>query len=584
LYLNAFILNDQFQIKAEYNSNEYSQMLIAQFLESYEAVLKGFLTETYLRDIKLSTASQVELLDSFNQTDLDYDDTQTIVSLFVKQAKATPQNIAVVYKDRKYTYAEVDDISNRIAAFIRTKDLQLEDVVSVLIPRCEWMAIASLGVLKAGCAYQPLDPSYPKERLNFMMQDANAKLLIADEELQPIVDEYKGDVLLTKDIPQLPEAACPDVALTPNNLFILLYTSGSTGIPKGCQLIHANLVAFCHWFQQFYDLREENRVAAYASYGFDACMMDLYPTLTCGAAVHIIPEEIRLDLIALNDYFEQNQISHSFMTTQVGYQFATSIENHSLKYLSTGGEKLASLTPPVGYKFLNVYGPTECTVFITCFLVDKKMKEIPIGKPLDNMRLYIVDAQSNRLPIGAAGELWVAGPQVSRGYLNRPEKTAEVYITNPFTSEEKYSRVYRTGDIVRYLPDGNIQFVGRRDGQVKIRGFRIELKEVESIIREFPGIKDATVQAFDEDGGGKFIAAYIVSDQQIDIEALNQFILDEKPPYMVPAVTMQIDSIPLNQNQKVNKRALPKPEKTAAKSEITEQIPMNVLEQEIHNI
>ncbi|MBQ4175619.1 MAG: non-ribosomal peptide synthetase, partial [Prevotella sp.] len=510
--------------------------------------------------------------------------TQTIVSLFVKQAKATPQNIAVVYKERKYTYAEVDDISNRIAAFIRTKDLQLEDVVSVLIPRCEWMAIASLGVLKAGCAYQPLDPSYPKERLNFMMQDANAKLLIADEELQPIVDEYKGDVLLTKDIPQLPEAACPDVALTPNNLFILLYTSGSTGIPKGCQLIHANLVAFCHWFQQFYDLREENRVAAYASYGFDACMMDLYPTLTCGAAVHIIPEEIRLDLIALNDYFEQNQISHSFMTTQVGYQFATSIENHSLKYLSTGGEKLASLTPPVGYKFLNVYGPTECTVFITCFLVDKKMKEIPIGKPLDNMRLYIVDAQSNRLPIGAAGELWVAGPQVSRGYLNRPEKTAEVYITNPFTSEEKYSRVYRTGDIVRYLPDGNIQFVGRRDGQVKIRGFRIELKEVESIIREFPGIKDATVQAFDEDGGGKFIAAYIVSDQQIDIEALNQFILDEKPPYMVPAVTMQIDSIPLNQNQKVNKRALPKPEKTAAKSEITEQIPMNVLEQEIHDI
>ncbi|MBQ5578565.1 MAG: AMP-binding protein, partial [Prevotella sp.] len=435
LYLKAFILNDQFQIKAEYNSNEYSQMLIAQFLESYEAVLKGFLTETYLRDIKLSTTSQVELLDSFNQTDLDYDDTQTIVSLFVKQAKATPQNIAVVYKDRKYTYAEVDDISNRIAAFIRTKDLQLEDVVSVLIPRCEWMAIASLGVLKAGCAYQPLDPSYPKERLNFMMQDANAKLLIADEELQPIVDEYKGDVLLTKDIPQLPEAACPDVALTPNNLFILLYTSGSTGIPKGCQLIHANLVAFCHWFQQFYDLREENRVAAYASYGFDACMMDLYPTLTCGAAVHIIPEEIRLDLIALNDYFEQNQISHSFMTTQVGYQFATSIENHSLKYLSTGGEKLASLTPPVGYKFLNVYGPTECTVFITCFLVDKKMKEIPIGKPLDNMRLYIVDAQSNRLPIGAAGELWVAGPQVSRGYLNRPEKTAEVYITNPFTSE-----------------------------------------------------------------------------------------------------------------------------------------------------
>ena len=584
LYLKAFILNGKYQIKAEYHSNEYSKDIIAQFLESYEAVIEGFLTQSLLGDISLSTSSQVETLDGFNQNDVDYDDTQSIVSLFTRQAKATPQNIAVVYKDKKYTYAEVDAISDHIAAYIADKGLQAEDVVSVLIPRCEWMPIASLGVLKAGCAYQPLDPSYPKERLNFMMKDANAKMLIADEELRPIVDEYTGNVLFTKDIPQLSNTTQPASLPTPESLFILLYTSGSTGVPKGCQLTHGNLVAFCDWYHRYYNLQAEHKVAAYASYGFDACMMDMYPALTCGASVYIIPEEIRLDLIALNDYFEQNQITHSFMTTQVGYQFTTSIENHSLKYLSTGGEKLASLTPPTGYQFFNVYGPTECTIFTTIYLVNKKMKEIPIGKPLDNMRLYVVDTQGHRLPIGAAGELWVSGPQVSRGYLNRPEKTQEVYIANPFTSDEKYSRVYRTGDIVRYLPDGNIQFVGRRDGQVKIRGFRIELKEIESIIREFPGIKDATVQAFDEDGGGKFIAAYIVSDEQIDIEALNQFIMDEKPPYMVPAVTMQIDAIPLNQNQKVNKRALPKPEKSAKKSEMVEQIPMNVLEQELHNI
>ena len=201
------------------------------------------------------------------------------------------------------------------------------------------------------------------------------------------------------------------------------------------------------------------------------------------------------------------------------------------------------------------------------------------------MRLYVVDPQGHRLPIGAAGELWISGPQVSRGYLNRPDKTTEAYITNPFTDDAKYARVYRSGDIVRYLPSGDIQFVGRRDGQVKIRGFRIELKEVEAIIREFPGIKDATVQAFDEEGGagGKFIAAYIVSDQQIDIEALNNFILDEKPPYMVPAVTMQIDAIPLNQNQKVNKKALPKPEKKAAMVEESN-VPMNLLEEELHTM
>ena len=212
------------------------------------------------------------------------------------------------------------------------------------------------------------------------------------------------------------------------------------------------------------------------------------------------------------------------------------------------------------------------------------MKEIPIGKAPKNVRLYIVDPQGHRLPVGAAGELWAAGPQVSRGYLNRPEKTAEVFISNPFTTEEKYSRVYRTGDIVRFLPSGDIQFVGRRDGQVKIRGFRIELKEVESIIREFPGIKDATVQAFEEEGGGKFIAAYVVSDNPVDIDALNNFIMDEKPPYMVPAVTMQIDAIPLNQNQKVNKRALPKPEKKASAATEAVNVPMNVLEEELHQL
>ena len=593
LCLMAYNAGNQYYLRAEYNSSEYSEELISQFMESYEATLEGFLSETNLRDINICTKSQCAVLDSFNQTDVDYDTTQTIVSLFCQQVKATPNNIAVVYKDKQYTYAQVDEISNRIAAFVSEKvkvnrEKCAEAVVSVLINRSEWMVIASLGVLKAGCAYQPLDPSYPKERLNFMMQDAGAKLLIADEDLRDIVDEYKGDVLLTKDIKQLSTLNSQLSTINPQDLFILLYTSGSTGVPKGCQLTHGNLVAFCHWYQRYYALKSEHKVAAYASYGFDACMMDLYPALTCGATVCIVPEELRLDLVALNDYFERENITHSFMTTQVGYQFATSFENHSLKHLSVGGEKLATLTPPQNYSFHNGYGPTECTIFTTTYLVDKRLKDIPIGKALDNMRLYVVDPRGRCLPVGAAGELWISGPQVSRGYLNRPEKTAEVFIDNPFAGEsgnsEKYSRVYRTGDIVRYLPSGDIQFVGRKDGQVKIRGFRIELKEVEAVIREFPGIKDATVQAFDEEGGGKFIAAYIVSDEQIDIEALNNFILDQKPPYMVPAVTMQIDTIPLNQNQKVNKKALPKPEKKAAEVEVETNVPMNVLEKEIHSI
>ena len=584
LCLMVFTVGNQYHLKAEYKSNEYSEALISQFMESYEAVLEGFLSEANLRDITITTASQVELLDSFNQNDVPYDTTQTIVTLFRQQAKATPDNIAVVFKDKRLTYAEVDQMSDRIAGYIASKGLGEEDVVSVLISRSEWMVVASLGVQKAGCAYQPLDPTYPKERLNFMMQDANAKLLIADEELRAIVDEYQGDVILTKELAALPEATTLPDGPKPSSLFIMLYTSGSTGVPKGCQLTNGNLVAFIHWYHRYFDMKASDKVTAYASYGFDANMYDMYPALTCGATVYIIPEEMRLDLIALNDYFEKEHITNAFMTTQVAYQFATSIENHSLKHLSTGGEKLASLTPPKGYKMHNAYGPTETTILETCYQVDRKMKNIPIGKSVDNMRLYIVDTQGHRLPVGAAGELWASGPQVSRGYLNRPEKTAEVYIPNPFTDSEKYARIYRTGDIVRYLPSGDIEFVGRKDGQVKIRGFRIELKEVEAVIREFPGIKDATVQAFEEEGGGKFIAAYIVSDEQIDTEALNNFILDQKPPYMVPAVTMQIDTIPLNQNQKVNKKALPKPEKKAAEVEVDTNVPMNVLEKEIHSI
>ena len=311
-------------------------------------------------------------------------------------------------------------------------------------------------------------------------------------------------------------------------------------------------------------------MAAYASYGFDACMMDMYPALTCGACVYIIGEDIRLNLPDLNDYFNQQGITHSFITTQVGYQFATNVENHSLRCFAVGGEKLSALNPPTNYKMYNGYGPTECTIFTTNYWVKDYELDIPIGKPLDNLKLYIVDKQFNRLPIGAMGELWVTGPQVSRGYLNRPEKTAETYIKNPFSDDPKHARVYRTGDIVRYLPDGNIQFVGRKDGQVKIRGFRIELKEVEAVIRQYPGIKDATVQAFDYENGGKYIAAYIVSDSKVDIKELNAFIGQQKPPYMIPAATMQIDVIPLNQNQKVNRKALPAPVIQAADHEYVE--------------
>ena len=546
----------------QYDESLYSPELMQSFADTMAQVLRGMLADGPMDAIPFIGAPQEKLLDSFNAYTIPVDGKETIVSLFRAQAARQPDAPAVFFEGKTLTYKELDEVSDRIASHIASLGLGREDVVSVLIGRSEMMAVASLGALKAGCAYQPLDPTYPEERLNFMIGDAAAKLLIADAKYRPLITSYDGPVLDTADIGKLKAGPVPEGPV-PENLFILLYTSGSTGVPKGCMLEHRNLVNFCAWYRNYYGLVPESRVAAYASYGFDACMMDLYPALTTGACVYIIPEETRHDMSQLDRFITENGVTHSFMTTQVGVMFAANYPgNPSLKHLSVGGEKLVSMDPP-SYAFHNGYGPTECTIFSTIFDVQKKEPNIPIGHPLDNLRLYVADGQGRRLPAGAVGELWISGPQVSRGYLNRPEKTAETFIANPYASEYPYDRIYRTGDIVRYRMDGNIEFVGRNDGQVKIRGFRVETKEVEAVIREFPGVKDVTVQPFDNPSGGKFIAAYVVCEGDLDTKALSAFIQERKPPYMVPAAFTKLDTIPLNVNQKVDRKALPAPVMTS---------------------
>ncbi len=585
LQLEVFETGGAYRYHCEYHAGRFSESFIRAFTDCLDQAASEMLFRSRLMDVLLMTPESQAHMDSLNRTDMPCPLTD-IVSLFRRAALENPGEPAVIFRDEVLTYAQTDELSDRIAAFLRDRGIGREKVVSVLISRSSFMATASLGVLKAGAAYQPLDPSYPGERLNFMVRDAGCSLLIAEESLLDRVSEYQGPVLLTRDIPGLPQApALPDHP-APEDALILLYSSGTTGQPKGVILEHHNLVNFCTWYRQFYHLTPRSRVAAYASYGFDACMMDLYPALTTGAAVVIIPEEERLDFDAILRRFEKEHVTHCFMTTQVGRQFAEFCTGGELQYLSVGGEKLAPFHVDRPFAFYNAYGPTECTIFTTAFEVDRLYTRVPIGRPLGNYRLYVADEHLHRLPPFVPGELVVAGNGVGRGYLNRPELTAKAFIPNPFSRDEGYSHAYRTGDIVRLLPDGTIDFIGRNDGQVKIRGFRIETTEVEAVIREFPGVRDATVQAFDNpDGSGKYLCAYVVSaGDTLDIQALNAFILSRKPPYMVPAVTMTIDAIPLNQNQKVNRKALPVPEMKARKEENAPAAPLNVLEEEIRSI
>ena len=330
--------NHTYVLTAEYRSDMYSQAFIDGILDSYEAAMSSALKTKYVSEISVISQSGVNKIAEFNHTENEFDRSKTISDMFDELAETIPDHTAVVFKDRKYTYKELDELSDRLGKYIASQGIGREDVVSILIPRCEYMAIAPMGVIKAGAAYQPLDPTYPKDRLMYMLEDSAAKLLIADRELLPLVDGYQGPVLFTDEIPQLEDR---DVELKKpelHDLFILLYTSGSTGVPKGCMLEYGNITAFCHWYKKYYHVDHSSKIAAYASFGFDASMMDIYGAIANGAELHIIPEEIRLDFIALQRYFEENGVTHSFMTTQVGRQFAMEMSCESLQYLSIGGE------------------------------------------------------------------------------------------------------------------------------------------------------------------------------------------------------------------------------------------------------
>ncbi len=579
LMINVYEKDDGFEITCEYDSQHFEAWNVRALLKAAVRAFSGLIRDQKISEISLVSPDEKRMMDGCNQTERPVEPTD-IVTLFRRTAEKRPQNTAVIYKDKVLTYQALDDLSDRVAAYLQDKGIGAGDVVGILIPRNEYMVVTALGALKAGAAYQPLDPTYPAERLRLMIEDSAAKALIEDEALKALIPDYAGVVLDTRQIEQLPARKPLEMEPGPDALFILLYTSGTTGVPKGVMLTHGNLVNFCQWYRNYFTLTEDSIVSAYASFGFDACMMDLYPALTTGACVCIVPEEMKLNPPELNAYFEKNRVSHAFMTTQMARMFAINFKDTHVKVLIAGGEKLVPFAPEGNFTFYNGYGPTECTIFSTIYPVEGKNFRVPIGVPLDNYKAYVVGKNGLELPVGAVGELWISGFGVAKGYLNKPELTEKAFQRNPFCDAPGFDRVYRTGDIVRRLPDGKIDFVGRKDEQVKIRGFRIELTEVEGAIRGYNGIRNATVQAFDDpSGNGKYIAAYVVADEAVDFAALSDYIRSMKPDYMVPSAFMQLDAIPLNQNQKVNRKKLPIPSRREEKKANVE--PTTPLEKEI---
>lgn len=489
------------------------------------------------------------------------EDQKSILNLIKESVRKNPDHTALVFKDQRFTYAELEERTDCLAAYLQSQGIGRGSVVSILIPRNEYMLITSLGVLKTGAAYQPLDASYPYERIQYMIQDAASSMIITSKEMENLLFDIEVPRYYIEDIAFLTSEVKYELpCICAEDLFVLLYTSGSTGVPKGCMIQHGNIVSFCQWYLSYYQVDETCRMGEHASFVFDVSMMELFMPLAGGAQVHILPEEIRTDLHRLNQYFEENQITHSSITTQLGRQFAAHMENHSLRHLTVAGEALVPIKPPKNYQLHNGYGPTEGTILLTIQPVREYYPEnVPIGSPLDEVEIYVLDQQGKQVENGEMGELCAAGPHITLGYLNQQEQTEKVYTPNPFSSAPGYERIYHTGDLVRYREDGLLEYLGRADRQVKIRGFRIELPEVEAVMREYPDVTDATVSTI-EIHGEKYLVGYYVSVSEISSEQWSQFISRKKPSYLIPTYYVHLDHIPLNTNGKVDSSRLPLPD------------------------
>ena len=560
--LAFFILNNgenRLTVRILY-SPTYSKSFIKSFTESYKLILNEIIKVDELKDINYTSDSDIELLDIYNQTehDLVYED---ILDAFKDNLLKYPENKLVEHNDVSYTFSEGAYITDAIGKKLIDLGVKTQDKVSFLVPRSELYMFCALGVMSVGGIYVPLDDNLPNERIEFMIKDTDSKVLIVSDETYQRGCDLANDciILNISDIVNGKIKPLNELDIAYGDLACILYTSGSTGIPKGVKITRKCILNFIESDVIDLDITTEDVYGLFASIGFDVAMAAIFSAVYTGCCLNIIPEDIRLNIKALNNHFVKYGVTHTFITTPVAKLFIQEIESTSLKVLVVGGEKLGEINANRHYKIVDAYGPTEAYVVMSTDIVDK-IDSTSVGYVQNNTKAYILDDEKRRVPIGGIGELYLSGYQLADGYLNREKETSHAFMDNPYEENPNYNQLYRTGDMARLLPDKTYGIVGRRDSQVKIRGNRVELSEIEVVIREIDYIDDVTVQTIENNSNSELVA-YVVASDEIDELILKNHIQDyvhqHKPEYMVPSFVIILDEIPLNVNGKVDKRALP---------------------------
>jgi amino acid adenylation domain-containing protein len=523
----------------------------------------------------LPAAERHWVVAAWNRTSVAYPAPRCAHELVAEQARLRPEALAVAAGGRQLTYRELDERAEALAEQLTLLGVQPESRVAVYLERSIELLVGTLAIWKAGGTFVPIDPEYPAERVRFVLEDTDAVAVLTRNELADGLP-VTAAVIVDVDAPPAGGRQRPGRRerrpLPPEQLAYVIYTSGSTGRPKGVPIRHASLCNLVCWHNQAYDVGPSDRATQVAGPAFDGAVWEVWPYLAAGASVHIPDDATRLDAGRLVRWLVEQQITLSFLPTPLAEAVLREEwpANTALRVLLTGGDRLNQWpAQQLPFRLVNHYGPTENTVVSTCAEVLARGsaggEAPPIGRPLPNTRVYVVDRRLQPVPIGVPGELLLGGAQLSPGYWNRPELTAEKFVADPFGNEPG-ARVYRTGDLVRWLPDGNLEFLGRIDQQVKIRGLRIELGEIEANLAGHPAVHEVAVLAREDTEGDKRLVAYLVADDPPAdlVELLRARLRAALPEYMVPAAFVLLERLPLTPNGKLDRAALPAPAATAA--------------------